>query len=136
MNYDTHKSGAIIIKDRKLLITRSKGKGFFVAPGGKLEKDETSVAALSRELNEELSIVAKEGDMEFFGTFYAPMISDPTRNTRMDVYTLNRYSGEIIIANEIEELKWVDSTWVKDPNHHSIFDQEVIPRLKERNLID
>ncbi len=52
-----HKAGGVIIHNRQLLLTRSAGKDFFVAPGGKLENNETSKQALVRELAEELKII-------------------------------------------------------------------------------
>jgi len=52
-NYDIHKAAGIIIKGRRLLVERSKGKDVFVAPGGKLELGETAIRAVIRELKEE-----------------------------------------------------------------------------------
>ena len=49
---DIHKSGGVLIKDRRLLVTRSKGKDIFIAPGGKLEEGETAVQAIVREMME------------------------------------------------------------------------------------
>ncbi len=136
MNYNIHKSGGIIIKDRKLLITRAKGKDFFIAPGGKLEEGETALEALKRELLEELSITFKDEDAKFFGTFYAPMLSDLQKIAKMDVFMINKYAGDIKISNEIEEIKWVNSEWLQDLRSPSIFDENVIPRLKGPGLID
>ncbi len=39
--YDIHKAAGIIIRDKKLLVERSKGKEFFIAPGGTIEEGET-----------------------------------------------------------------------------------------------
>lgn len=136
MNYDIHKSGGIIIKDRKLLITRAKGKDFFIAPGGKLEEGETALEALKRELLEELSISFEDENAIVFDTFYAPMLSDTSKTVRMDVFTINKYSGAIKISSEIEELKWVNSEWLKGLKSPSIFDEYVIPKLKQVGLID
>lgn len=70
-NY-TYKAGGIIISGRRLLVERSKGKDFFVAPGGSVEADESPKQALIRELKEEFQIETNERDLKFFGTFEAP----------------------------------------------------------------
>jgi 8-oxo-dGTP pyrophosphatase MutT (NUDIX family) len=49
---DIYKSAGVIIENRKLLITRTQGKSFFIAPGGKRGRDETDEDALIRELQE------------------------------------------------------------------------------------
>jgi hypothetical protein len=38
MTTTIHKAGALIIKDKKLMIVRPIGKAFFVNPGGKYEE--------------------------------------------------------------------------------------------------
>ena len=51
---DIYKSAGIIVRDKKLLITRTKGKPHFFSPGGKIEGGETPAQSLVRELKEEL----------------------------------------------------------------------------------
>ena len=68
---DIHKAAGIIVRDRKLLVERSKGKKFFIAPGGSIEPGETAEQALTRELKEEFQIIVKEEDLVTFGTFRA-----------------------------------------------------------------
>lgn len=51
-----HKAAGILIKDKKLLVEKSKNKEFFIAPGGKIEAGETPEHALVRELDEEFGI--------------------------------------------------------------------------------
>lgn len=132
---DIHKAGAIIIKDKKVLMSRTRGKEIFVNPGGKLQERETAVQALIRELKEELSIAVEEKDLELFGTFFAPAAYDPEKQLEMDVFFVRAWTGEIVPNNEVEEIKWVDSS-TRDTPLGSIFEHEVIPKLKAKNLID
>jgi len=46
----------IEIKDRKLLVTLSKGKDIWYIPGGKREGSESDIEALVREVREELTV--------------------------------------------------------------------------------
>jgi mutator protein MutT len=132
---DIHKAGGIIIRDRQLLLTRSKGKDFFVAPGGKLEGDETSKQALVRELKEEINILVNEDDLEDFGIFRAVAAGSDGRALQMDVYIVNKWEGEIAPSSEIEEICWVTSA-TDDIEIGSIFRVDVRPRLVEAGLID
>ena len=136
MEYQFHKVGGILIKDRKLLVSRNINTDFFIAPGGKVEKDETEFEALHRELGEELGIKIDAGDVEKFGTFYAPAAGNEKYTIRMDVYTVKTWSGVPTPTGEIEELVWIKSTDTTGMKIGSIFEKEVLPRLKECGLID
>lgn len=136
-NYDIHKAAGIIIKDRRLLVERSKGKDVFVAPGGKLEPGETSTQAVIRELKEEFQLDIAENDLEEFGTFYAEAAGSHNagRKLRMDVFRVKN-AGEIVPDSEVEEVRWISSKIPADIEVGSIFAHEVLPRLKEQGLVD
>ena len=136
MDYTFHKVGGILIQDKKLLVTRSKDKDFFVAPGGKVESGENIFDALSRELQEEISVKINKKDTELFDTFYADAAGQPGDNLRMDVFVVKTWDGSIKADNEIEEIAWVDSSDVGRVNMGSIFEQDVIPKLIDQGLID
>ena len=94
---DIHKAAGIIIRDRRLLVSRSKNKDFFVAPGGKLEGDETAERALIRELYEEQGIVVEPADIALFGTFYgiakgheAEQFTIPWMSLRLSLVKMSR----------------------------------------------
>ena len=136
-NYDIHKAAGIIIKGRRLLVERSKGKDVFVAPGGKLELGETAIRAVIRELKEEFQLNVTEDDLEVFGTFYAEAAGSHNagKKLRMDVFVIKN-AGEISPDNEVEEVRWISSDIPGDIEVGSIFAHEVLPRLKEKDLVD
>ncbi|HUC96181.1 MAG TPA: NUDIX domain-containing protein, partial [Candidatus Saccharimonadales bacterium] len=131
---DIHKAAGIIIRDRKLLVERSKGKEFFIAPGGSIESGETAKQALVRELKEEFQIKVQEDDFESFGTFRAEAAGQEGKVVEMEVFTVNRWLGEPTADNEVEEIAWITSD--SDLKLGSIFEHEVIPRLRANNLIN
>ncbi len=133
---DIHKAGGVLLMDKKFLISRSKGKDFFVAPGGKLETGESAEDALIRELSEELSITIAKDDLEIFGTFYAPASGEENKYLQMDVFVVKKWVEDIRPANEIEELRWINSHVPEDIKLGSIFEHDVLPKLKELALID
>ncbi len=133
---DINKAMAVIIEDRKVLVSRSAGKDFFIGPGGKLEAGETPEQALVRELHEELQITVREGDLEKLDTFEAPAAGDESRIVAAHVFIVHTWEGDISPANEIAEIRWIGSTAPSDMVLGSIFEHEVLPILKKRNLID
>lgn len=133
---DIHKAGGIVIKDRKLLLERSKHKELFINPGGKVEPGETVKQALVRELREEFGILVHEEDLVEFGTFYAPAAGQEHKFLQMDMFMVTRWEGEPAPNSEVEEIRWVTSELEPGMRTGSIFEHEVIPRLKAQNLID
>ncbi|MEK7530887.1 MAG: NUDIX domain-containing protein [Patescibacteria group bacterium] len=133
---DIHKAAGVLLKDRQFLISRSKGKDFFIAPGGKVEKGEGVREALIRELKEELEINVDVNDLEEFGVFYALAAGHADKYLQMDVFIVKKWAGEIIPASEVEEIKWINSNLPADIKLGSIFQHDVLPKLKSDKLID
>ena len=131
-----HKAGGIIIRERQLLLIRSAGKDVFVAPGGKLEQGESPEVALKRELNEELQISIDITQLTLFGSYTAPASGRTDLWLQMEVYMVPRWDGELSINSEIEEMRWVSCADITDMKVGSIFQYEIIPTLKEQDLID
>lgn len=133
---DIHKAGGILIKDRKFLVGRSKGKAHFVAPGGKLEAGESPEEALIRELHEELGIDVVSTDFENFGTFVASAAGEEHRQVHMDVFIVKYWRGDVRPTGEVEEIAWINSALPDGMKVGSIFQHEVLPRLKREEMID
>ena len=133
---DIHKAAGVLIKDKKLLITRTRGKDFFIAPGGKLEPGETVKESLKRELQEELTIDVDTSTLEDLGTFYALAAGHDDKYLQMDVFIVTHWEGEIVPAAEVEEVLWINSTVPDTIKLGSIFHHDVLPMLKEKGLID
>ncbi|MBO2656033.1 NUDIX domain-containing protein [Shewanella algae] len=130
------KSAGIIIKNRSLLVLRSKGKNTFFAPGGKPDVGELSEDALVRELREELGVVITKDDFSFFNSYVAPASGNEDIELEMDVYIINSYEGKLKENSEIAELKWVNTYNINQVQVSSIFKTKVFPILVGRGLID
>lgn len=136
MNIDIQKAGGILIRDRRFLVERSKGKEFFIAPGGKIEEGESPQQALVRELKEEFSIIVQESDLKEFGIFEANAAGQEHRKLKMYVFILEKWDGEPTASSEVEEIAWINSTITQNMKVGSIFEHEVMPRLKKGGLIE
>ncbi|MEO0334156.1 MAG: NUDIX domain-containing protein, partial [Bacteroidota bacterium] len=93
----------IFLKDREILMARSRNKSTFYIPGGKRETEESDAQALTREIQEELSVILLPESLKLAGTFQAQAHGQPKGvEVRMTCYFAN-YQGELQAAAEIAE---------------------------------
>lgn len=99
----------LIIKDKHILATRTRGKDKWYIPGGKRKGNESDVEALIRELKEELSIDLIPETIKPYGTFEAHAHGFPIGTFVRMVCFMSDFSGEIKPDAEIEAVQYVDS---------------------------
>jgi 8-oxo-dGTP diphosphatase len=123
----------VLIHDRKVLTTRSKGKDIWYIPGGKREAGESDQEALIREVQEELSVKLRPDTIRHYGTFEAQAHGKPEGTiVRMTCYEAE-YDGELVASAEIDELAFVNYSW---RSNSSPVDGLIFDDLKSKNLID
>src|SRR5271167_3898231 len=69
-------AGLVVIKNRKLLLAFSKNKKAWYLPGGKIDEEESTLAALIREIKEELNILLKNEELKFYTHISAPAFGE------------------------------------------------------------
>lgn len=101
---------AAIITDPngRTLLVRKRNSSAFMQAGGKIERGESAVDALSRELLEEIGLILDLGETEYLGSFRADAANEPDTVIRAEVFALTT-SVELMASGEIEELMWIDS---------------------------
>ncbi len=96
----------INIENEKVLMSLSRGKNTWYIPGGKREGEETDLQALTREVEEELSIKLVLQTIKLYGVFEAQAHGHPIGTmVRMTCYTAD-FEGELLPASEIERLSY------------------------------
>lgn len=99
---------AAVITDPRgcVLLVRKRGTVNFMFPGGKLADAEDAIAALTRELREELGCGLASAPVEL-GAFTAPAANEPGHRVDARVFTAE-IAGEPRACSEIAEIAWHD----------------------------
>lgn len=119
--------GAICIRDGKILIVRDEKSGWLF-PGGKLEKGESDLEGLKREVLEEIGCRVDVG--KFFGTFF-----DESRKHGRKVEVRMYFCeliGEVKEGAEILEFSWTDFPEDYDLTGAA---REIIEKLRENGVL-
>ena len=90
----------------EIVLVRKRGSAIFMQPGGKTEPGETPLAALLRELHEELGLMVEARDVTALGQFSAVAANEADSDVVADAFWL-RSDAPVRIAAEIEEAMWV-----------------------------
>ncbi|MEI7578802.1 MAG: NUDIX domain-containing protein [bacterium] len=85
--YDFNKAAAIVIKDGKLLMVKKNTEPFLAMLGGTIEKNETMIECLQREIPEEISISQfKIIDQKPFYVAHTIAGTDPTKTIEISCF--------------------------------------------------
>ena len=100
---------AALIRDEtgRVLLVRKRGTAAFMQPGGKRDAGEDDVAALARELDEELGCRVIPGTASPLGTFECVAANEPDRQVNAAVYAVD-VTGDVAARAEIDEILWID----------------------------
>lgn len=106
---DTIRIAAALVDDGagRLLLVRKRGTSSFMQAGGKIEGGESAVAALRRELAEEIGLCLTHRQARHLGRFTAPAANEPGRIVDAELFHV-RVQHAPVTAAEIEEAVWVD----------------------------
>jgi 8-oxo-dGTP diphosphatase len=99
---------AALVRDQagRVLLVRKRGTQPFMQPGGKLQASECHLAALRRELNEELNCSMADESGVFLGTFTAPAANEAGYLVEATLFSVSLI-GAVQPAAEIEEIIWL-----------------------------
>jgi 8-oxo-dGTP diphosphatase len=98
-----------VVRDARgrFLLVRKRGTQAFMQPGGKRETGEDDLAALARELGEELACGIVPGSARPLGRFRAPAANELGREVVADLWDV-ALDGEPRPSAEIDALIWFD----------------------------
>lgn len=123
-----------VFKNQKVLQVRTKkNTQVFYTLGGKLEKGESDIECLKREVKEEINCEIDESSIKFLTEF-----EDVAHGKDNTILNIRMYEGKLIgepkPSSEIVEIGWFDIN--SDKKHLSIIAQRTIfPWLKRHRYI-
>jgi 8-oxo-dGTP diphosphatase len=119
---------AALIRDNDglVLLVRKRGTTAFMQPGGKRDAGESDVAALSREIGEELGCRMIEGSARPLGVFDCAAANEPNFQVRAAVYAIV-VEGAITPRAEIDQVVWVDPRALPDLQLAPLTRDHVLP---------
>jgi DNA polymerase III epsilon subunit-like protein/8-oxo-dGTP pyrophosphatase MutT (NUDIX family) len=118
-------AGIITDSAGRTLLVRKHGSTAFMQAGGKIERGESALDALTRELREEIGLELDPDATEYLGSFRADAANEPDTVVRAEVFALTT-ALDFRPSGEIEELRWIASG---DP-----FDIELAPLTRDTVL--
>lgn len=119
---------AALIRDNegRVLLVRKRGTSAFMQPGGKRDGSESDVAALAREIIEELGCCVDQRTARSLGVFDCAAANEPGFQVRAAVYAVD-VEGAVTPQAEIDELVWVDPKALPDLHLAPLTRDHVLP---------
>jgi 8-oxo-dGTP diphosphatase len=133
MNTDTIRIVAALICDDagRVLLVRKRGTKAFMQPGGKRNPGEDDIAALSREIAEELGCGLVPASIRPLGEFDAIAANEPGFRVQASLYGID-VTGEILPSREIDETIWLDPAAPPDIVLAPLTRDHVLPLVSTR----
>ncbi|MFA4872822.1 MAG: NUDIX domain-containing protein [Patescibacteria group bacterium] len=123
----------IHLKDKKILVTLSKGKDAWFMPGGKRFAGESDEQTLIREVREELNLDLVPSSIRYYGTFQAQAYGKPIDTfVRLTCYTAD-FNGIPTPSNEVAQCDYFNYAQKSKTTPASLL---LFDDLKQKNLID
>jgi 8-oxo-dGTP diphosphatase len=100
---------AALIRDDagRVLLVRKRGTMAFMQPGGKRDPGEDDIAALTREIAEELGACVVRDSVQPLGEFNAVAANEPGWRVHACLYGVD-VTGDFTANREIDAMIWID----------------------------
>ncbi|MFI7865665.1 NUDIX domain-containing protein [Ectopseudomonas khazarica] len=130
MTTTLHIAAACLFDERgHLLLVRKRNTRFFMLPGGKREAGEDALAALGRELFEELELRLAADALHALGQFQAAAANEADTWLQADIYRAS-LPHPVQPAAELEELRWLALDAPLPDDLAPLLREQVLPALQ------
>lgn len=130
MKTTLHIAAACLFDQRgRLLLVRKRGTRFFMLPGGKREPGEDALAALRRELQEELELQLDDAALQPLGQFQAQAANEADTWLHAEIFHA-ALPHVVQAAAELEELRWLEAGQPLPDDLAPLLREQVLPALQ------
>lgn len=107
-------ANCILILNDKVLLLKKPRRGWYVAPGGKMEAGENVKDSVVREFEEETGLTIENPELRGSFTFIMREDEKTVQEWMMFTFYTTSFSGELLDESEEGELEWVPVQEVLD----------------------
>lgn len=122
-------AACLLDAEGRLLLVRKRNTQAFMLPGGKREAGESAIAALLRELYEELELRMPANALQPLGQFQAQAANEADTWLHAEIFH-GRLSHPVSPAAELEELRWYVMGQPFDGKLAPLLREHVLPALE------
>lgn len=101
-------TNCLLQQERHVLLLQKPRRGWWVAPGGKMEPGETVRDAVTREFREETGLFLKQPTLKGIFTFIIKENDAVVSEWMMFTFYARHYEGRTMAQSEEGKLSWVD----------------------------
>lgn len=129
-----YKTALAIFKDRKMMMVREeKSAEAFFTPGGTIEKGESGIDCLHREIKEELGTTIEESSLKLLREFETPAYGRKNTLVNIQLYE-GELHGDPMPSSEIVEVAYFDTS--VDRKHLTPITIQIFDWLKKEGRIN
>ncbi len=132
---EIHCVGLVVVKNRQLLLAFSNNKKAWYLPGGKVDAGETAIAALQREIEEELNIRLAEDAVKWYYHITAPAFGENNLVMKQDCF-LHQLQQTPQPSAEIGAIKFFDLDGYRKETHQVPGVLLAFEKLQQDGLVD
>lgn len=99
-------TNCVLVKDGHVLLLKKPRRGWWVAPGGKMEQGESIREACIREYREETGLYIKNPQLKGVFTFVMKRGEEVVSEWMMFTFFAEHFDGENVVQCEEGELAW------------------------------
>lgn len=99
-------AGLLVIQNKQLLLAFSRNKQAWYLPGGKIDKGETAISGLIREIKEELNLAIDPSELSYYCHISAPAYGENNNLIMEQDCYLYELRENINPSNEIEAVRF------------------------------